>query len=484
MIRRRIFSRWTDRETVTRRGAGGKTALRAALRIDREKLPVYHGLRLPPRRHLRGARHFLVPGFSMRPSLFRRLLGRRALAAAGLAVLATGCAQLPGAPETAAGQLDRSQLSHVDAAIDQAIAERRLPGAVFHLERGGAIHQRAYGRFSYEPDAPPVSTSTVFDAASLTKVLATAPSVLLLAEDGKLDLDARLVDYFPECAGGGKEAITIRHLLTHTSGLAAGLPAKPAWRGIDAAYARACAQAVTHVPGSYFRYSDINYILLGQLVRTLSGMELDVFARQRLFAPLRMDHTGYLPLRRMDAAGIAPTHKAPAGDVAAPHGDVGTGQLLQGVVHDPTVRRIGGVAGPAGVFSTAADIARYARMLLGGGELDGVRVLSPESVRLLTTVQNPPGIAALRGLGMDIDSPFAERPRGTLFPVGSFGHTGFTGCVLWIDPGSQAFYVFLSNRVYPDDKGNVLSLYTGIATLAARAAGLGTAAAARRVAAP
>ena len=402
----------------------------------------------------------------MRLTFFRR-------ATTCFAVLAAGCAQLPSAPDKTTG-LDTAQFARIDVAMNDAIAARRLPGAVFHLERGGAIHERAYGRLSYDAEAPQVSSATVFDAASLSKVLATAPAILLLHEDGKLDLDAKLVDYFPECAGGGKEAITIRHLLTHTSGLAAGLPAKPAWRGDEAAHAMACGQTVTHPPGSFFRYSDINYILLGQLVRTLSGMELDVFARERLFGPLRMHHTGYLPLRRIAAAGIAPTHKAPL-DTFEPllHSDVVDGALLQGVVHDPTVRRIGGVAGSAGVFSTVGDVARFARMLLGGGTLDGVRVLSPESVRLLTTVQSPPGIAALRGLGMDIDSPFAQRPRGSLFPLGSYGHTGFTGCVLWIDPGSRSFYVLLSNRVYPDDKANVLSLYTELGTLSARAAGWG-----------
>jgi len=402
----------------------------------------------------------------MRLTFFRR-------ATTCFAVLAAGCAQLPSTPDKTTG-LDTAQFARIDVAMNDAIAARRLPGAVFHLERGGAIHERAYGRLSYDAEAAQVSSATVFDAASLSKVLATAPAILLLHEDGKLDLDAKLVDYFPECAGGGKEAITIRHLLTHTSGLAAGLPAKPAWRGDEAAHAMACGQTVTHPPGSFFRYSDINYILLGQLVRTLSGMELDVFARERLFGPLRMHHTGYLPLRRIAAAGIAPTHKAPL-DTFEPllHSDVVDGALLQGVVHDPTVRRIGGVAGSAGVFSTVGDVARFARMLLGGGTLDGVRVLSPESVRLLTTVQSPPGIAALRGLGMDIDSPFAQRPRGSLFPLGSYGHTGFTGCVLWIDPGSRSFYVLLSNRVYPDDKANVLSLYTELGTLSARAAGWG-----------
>ncbi|WP_229425430.1 serine hydrolase [Massilia sp. Se16.2.3] len=228
--------------------------------------------------------------------------------------------------------------------------------------------------------------------------------------------------------------------------------------------------------GSFFRYSDINYILLGQLVAHLSGEPLDAYAQRHIFTPLGMRDTGYLPLRRMAASSIVPTHRAPAGgDAAGAHGDVRGGARLQGVVHDPTVRRIGGVAGSAGVFSTARDLARFARMLPGEGEPEGVRVLSPGSVRLLTTVGSPPGIASLRGLGMDIDSPYAERPRGTLFPLGSYGHTGFTGCILWIDPGSRTFYVFLSNRVYPDDRSNVLPLYTQLGTLSAQAAGMGAA---------
>ena len=424
---------------------------------------------------------------------FDALLKRQtAIATACFALLAAGCAQLPdnAAPAAAQAQggLDSTRFARIDGAVNAAIAERRLPGAVFRLERGGDVYEQAYGRTSYEPGAPAVAPGTVYDAASLSKVLATAPSVLLLAEDGKLDLDAKLVDYFPECEGGGKEAITIRHLLNHTSGLAAGLPAKPAWSGDAAAHALACAQAVTHPPGTFFRYSDINYILLGQLVRKLSGMPLDAFAQARLFTPLGMRDTGYLPLRRFAPEAIAPTQK-PGGSLGGSagtslHDDAGTGALLQGVVHDPTVRRIGGVAGSAGVFTTAHDVARFARMLLGGGELDGVRVLQPESVRLLTTVQSPPGVAALRGLGMDIDSPYAQRPRGALYPVGSFGHTGFTGCILWIDPASRSFYVFLSNRVYPDDKANVLPLYTRLGTLAAESAQVGAGRPGTAVAAP
>ncbi len=421
------------------------------------------------------------------------LLRRQAALAGACLLLLAGCAGLPEnaapkpAPASVQAGLDSARFAQIDSAIDEAIGERRLPGAVFHLERDGAVYEQAYGRFSYEPDAAAVTPGTVFDAASLSKVLSTAPSVLLLAEEGRIDLDARLVDYFPECAGGGKDAITIRHLLTHTSGLAAGLPAKPTWNGDDAAHALACAQAVTHAPGSFFRYSDINYILLGQLVRKVSGMPLDVFAQERIFGPLGMRDTGYLPLRRMAAVAIAPTQRIAADAGASVHGDVAGGPargLLQGVVHDPTVRRIGGVAGSAGVFTTARDVARFARMLLGGGTLDGVRILGPDSVRLLVTVQSPPGIAALRGLGMDIDSPYALRPRGSLYPVGSFGHTGFTGCILWIDPGSRSFYVLLSNRVYPDDKANVLPLYTRLGTLAAQASGLSEPEAKTHAAAP
>ena len=396
----------------------------------------------------------------------RRHRRKAILAGAGLLVLAAGCASLP-------VPLDSSRFAQIDAAVATAIAGRQTPGAVFHLERGGAVYQRAYGRFTHAPDAPRITVDTVFDAASLSKVLATAPSILLLHEDGKLDLEASLARYIPECAGGGRDAITIRQLLTHTSGLPAGLrasiePHGPPWSGAAAAVALACAQPLKQAPGSFFTYSDVNYVLLGELVRRVSGMPIDEFARQRIFLPLGMTHTGYLPLHRLPAQRIAPTHQAPAAGPVAPHGDVAAGATLQGVVHDPTVRRMGGVAGSAGVFSTVHDIARYARMLVQGGELDGVRVLSPSSVRLLATQQTPPGVAALRGMGMDIDSPFAQRPRGTLFPVGSYGHTGFTGCVLWIDPASGSFYVFLSNRVYPDDKGNVLPLYTELGTLAAQ----------------
>jgi CubicO group peptidase (beta-lactamase class C family) len=377
---------------------------------------------------------------------------RTTLIAAACAALLAACA----APAPSSAGLDAARLADIDRVISSTIAAQRMPGAVYHLERAGMQVERAYGRQSYLPDAPLDTPATVFDIASLTKVVATAPAVLMLADEGRIDLDAPLTSYFPECAGGGRDTITIRHLLTHTSGLPSGLPALPAWQGGAAAHALACARVPSHTPGTYFRYSDVNFILLGQLVEQVARMPLAQFAQARIFAPLRMRNTGYLPLARHRAGAIAPTAQLENG-------------LLQGVVHDPTARRMDGVAGSAGVFSTAADLARYARMLLAGGTLDGVRVLSPASVALLTTDQSPPGVAAHRAMGMDIDSAFA-RPRGSVFPVGSYGHTGFTGCVLWIDPHSRTFYVFLSNRVFPDEKSNIVPLYGELGTLSALAA--------------
>lgn len=408
----------------------------------------------------------------MRISPFRLPVQRKTLFVLACVAVLAGCAGASRPPAARSGAaLDAARFPEIDAALRQAVGERKLPGAVFHLEREGEVYEQAYGALSYDADAARVSVDTVFDAASLTKVLATAPAVLMLAEEGKIGLDARLVEYFPECANGGKDAITIRQLLTHSSGLPSGLPAKPAWHGDAAAHALACNTAVTQAPGTLFRYSDINYVLLGQLVQRVSGMALDEFARTRIYEPLRMRDTGYLPLRRGVArAAMAPTQVGALAGVVTAHTDLAPGQVLQGVVHDPTARRMDGVAGSAGVFTTARDVARYARMLLRSGELDGVRILSPDSVRLLTTAQSPPGLA-LRGLGMDIGSPYAVRPRGERYPLGSYGHTGFTGCVLWIDPGSRSFYVLLSNRVYPDDASRVLELYTSLGTLAARAAG-------------
>ncbi len=379
-----------------------------------------------------------------------------AILLAGSGLLTPGCrSPRPPAPPTPAA-LDGAKFPEIDAAIESFITRKQIPGAAYWLERNGAPYHKAYGNRSLDPAAEAMDEGTLFDAASLTKVIATTPSIMILIEQGKVEVDAPVSRYIPEFKGGGKEAITVRHLMTHTSGLIAGLPATPAWSGYDKAIALACALKVTHPPGTFFRYSDPNYILVGEIVQRVSGKPLNEFAAEKVFDPLGMKDSGYLPLNRFPASRIAPTEKV-------------SGKPLRGEVHDPTSRRMGGVAGHAGLFTTTADLARFARMMLNLGELDGVRIFRPETVRLMTSVQSPAGSWNRRGLGWDIDSVYS-RPRGSIFPVGSYGHTGFTGCIFWVDPFSKTFYVFLSNRVHPDGSGNILPLYGTLGTLSAQSA--------------
>ena len=242
-------------------------------------------------------------------------------AGACLVLGAAGCARM--APHPApldaphSAPLDSARFAQIDQAIESVIRERRMPGAVFHLERAGMAYQKAFGRFSYEDGAAAVTPATVFDAASLTKIVATAPSVMLLAEDGRVALDAPLVRYLPECAGQGRDAITVRHLLTHTSGLPAGLPATPAWHGLPKALELACSRTPTDAPGAAFRYSDVNYILLGELVRRVSGTPLDRFAQGAHFYAAENARQRLCPavVVRRRAHRADP---APAGRIAAP----------------------------------------------------------------------------------------------------------------------------------------------------------------------
>ena len=351
------------------------------------------------------------------------------------------------------------------------MAEIRFPGASLWIERDGvhAAHHR--GKRTDQVDAAAIDANTIFDVASLTKVIVTATAVQLLIDEGKLAMDERLAELLPACAGGRRDAITLAHMLTHSSGLPAGIAAKPAWSGKEEALRRACALSPADAPGTAFRYSDVNFILLGAIVERVSGESLDTFAHRRIFAPLGMTKSGYRPLTRFTAIEIAPTQRIPADANATLHIDLAPGTELAGVVHDPTARFMGGVAGHAGLFSTAEDLARFARMLLADGVVDGRRFLSRAAVERLTTVQSPPSVKEKRSAGWDIDSPYS-RPRGTQFSTASLGHTGFTGCAIWIDPASNAFYVLLTNRVYPDDKSVILPLYSEMGTLAAQALGI------------
>jgi CubicO group peptidase (beta-lactamase class C family) len=299
-----------------------------------------------------------------------------------------------------------------------------------------------------------MTSDTIFDVASLTKVLATTPAIMLLWVRGQVNLDAPVCAYIHEFTNGGKERITVRQLLTHTSGLPEGISTRPKWEGAQTAIKLACAVKLKSEPGREFLYSDINFILLGEIVARISCEPFNKFCDKEIFLPLKMTNTCFLP-GADETPRIAPTEKV-------------EGAVLRGAVHDPTARFMGGVAGNAGVFTTASDLARFARMMLNLGELDGVRIFKPETVQMMTSVQTPSGMSDRRGFGWDIDSVYSGA-RGSLFPIGSYGHTGFTGCALWIDPFSKTFSIFLSNRVHPDGGASVVSLYRAVGTLAAEA---------------
>jgi len=349
--------------------------------------------------------------------------------------------------------------------VEAAIARHDLPGAVVLVGRGDTVvYRRAFGQRAVAPAPEAMTEDTIFDLASLTKVVATTTSVMKLMEEGRIRLSDPVATFIPEFGKYGKAGITIRHLLTHTSGLRPDLELEVEFSGAEEAIRRAVEEVPTSPPGERFIYSDINFFLLGEIVGRVSGQPLDRYVKTHVFDPLGMKDTGFLPAEPLRAR-IAPTERCrtlawPCGGPEVP--------FLRGVVHDPTARRMGGVAGHAGLFSTAADLSRFCRMLLGGGRLDGVRVLSAATVALMIAPSTPTGMRDVRGLGWDLDSTYSTN-RGELFPIGSFGHTGFTGTSLWIDPASGSYVVFLSNRVHPDGKGDVNALRGRVATVAAAA---------------
>ena len=346
-------------------------------------------------------------------------------------------------------------LGGVDAVIEKAIADGNIPGAVLVVGHNGAvIYRKAYGERALEPRRVPMTLDTIFDLASLTKVIATTTSVMQLVEQGKVRLNDPVAKYLPEFAQNGKEDITVRQLLTHYSGLAPDLDLTTPWEGKNTAYQLAFVEPPETTPGSGFVYSDINFIVLGALVERVSGETLDEYTARHVFAPLKMTRTRFLP-PAVWKAKIAPTQYDE------------NEKMLWGVVHDPTARRMGGVAGHAGLFSTADDLAKFAQALLNGGE----GILSAVTVEKMTSPETPPASPVLRGFGWDIDSPFSSN-RGDLLPVGSFGHTGFTGTLMWIDPTTQTYIILLTNAVHPRGKGTAIALRSKVATEVAAALNL------------
>ena len=348
-----------------------------------------------------------------------------------------------------------ADFSNIDEIMNAAVARGTIPGGVVLIGHNGkVVYRKAYGKRSLEPVKETMTVDTIFDLASLTKCIATAPSVMKLVQEGKVRLNDPVATYLPGFAKNGKNDITVRELLTHFSGLTEDLDLKTVWEGRDAAYQMVMDQKPVIPPGSRFLYSDINFETLGFLVEKVSGMSLDEYAAKNIFAPLEMNDTRFLP----PAAWLP---------LIAPTEYDESRHMLRGIVHDPTARRMGGVAGHAGLFSTADDLAKYAQDILSG-----FHVLTPLTVEKMTTPQQPPTSATLRGLGWDIDSPYSSS-RGEIFPVGSFGHTGFTGTSIWIDPVTQSYVILLTNAVHPHGHNSaIVPLRARVATAAAESLGL------------
>jgi uncharacterized protein YbbC (DUF1343 family) len=375
------------------------------------------------------------------------------LAAAGGDPAGPGAARLPACRPAEVG-LDEDRLGRIEQLVNKAVQDRQLPGAVVGVVRHGRIaYRRAFGLRGLQPAEAPMTTDTVFDLASLTKPVATATSVMLLLERGRLRLDDPVAKHLPEFGANGKEAVTVEQLLTHTSGLLADNEIGDYAHGAERAWERICQLGLKEPPGAKFIYSDVGFIVLGRLVEKLGGRPLDVFARQEIFEPLGMAETGFLPPAALRERA-APTERR-------------GNSWLTGVVHDPRAHALGGVAGHAGLFSTVDDLAIYVQMLLARGTSGGRQFLQPDTVRLMTSPRPVPG--GLRAFGWDVQTAYSAN-RGSGFPAGeSFGHTGFTGTSLWVDPTSDTAVIFLSNRVHPDGKGNVNRLRGEVATAVAAA---------------
>jgi uncharacterized protein YbbC (DUF1343 family)/CubicO group peptidase (beta-lactamase class C family) len=361
--------------------------------------------------------------------------------------------QAPARPAVSKPVPSEIALPGVDALVQQEINRQQITGAVLLIGHNGRIvHQKAFGFEALSPRREPTTLDTVFDLASLTKAVATTPSVMRMVQVGQIRLNDPVSHYIPEFGANGKDQITIRDLMTHYSGLRPDLDLKVAWEGREEAFRRAHAEKPVDPAGARFVYSDINFLVLGEMVERLSGMSLAKYAGTYVFQPLGMTHTRFQPPLTW-RHNIAETLS------------IGDREILRGTVQDPTSQRMGGMAGHAGLFSTAGDLALYAQALI-----DRKGILSADIIEKMTTPQQPPNAVVQRGLGWDIDSPFSTN-RGSLLPVGSFGHTGYTGTSIWIDPYTNSYIILLTNTVRPRN-GGVTALRARVATAVAAALNL------------
>ena len=378
------------------------------------------------------------------------IAGRLAALSLALALWVGLCALSSALAEDTAQARREARLQAIDALVEQAIARGELPGCVISIgTHAGDLYTRAFGE---RTRGEPMTLDTLFDLASLTKPMVTTSSIAVLVERGALRLDQPASALLTELATPDKRRITVRQLLLHTSGLPGVGPLSQMEAGSAAARERIAAMPLASAPGRAFQYSDLGYILLGELIAKLSGEPLDKFAQRALFLPLHMQDTHYF-VARAEIARSAPTEL---------RDDAG----IRGVVDDPRAYRLGGVAGNAGLFSTASDVARFARMLLRGGELDGARVLSERSVAEMLRVVHAGSVE--RTNGWDVQSSYSLG-RGSLLSRSAFGHGGYTGTSLWIDPQHDLYVVVLSNRVHVGAHGTLHPLASSVADLAVRA---------------
>ncbi|MBC7855691.1 MAG: beta-lactamase family protein [Pirellulaceae bacterium] len=375
----------------------------------------------------------------------------------GLGAPAAEPVRLPHVVPGEAG-LSAEKLQGIDAIVQEGLDQKKMPGCVVLVgRRDKIVLLKAYGKKRLEPAAEPMTTDTVFDVASLTKPIATATSVMILVDQGKLKLEEPVAIYLPEFAANNKEKVTVRQLLVHVSGLIPDNSIKDYDDGAHEALKRVFALKLQTSPGERFAYSDMNYVVLGELIKKLAGKNVHEFSQEHVFQPLGMRETTYMPgddLKRR----AAPTQQR-------------EGKWMQGEVHDPRAWKLGGIAGHAGLFSTAEDLAIYASMMLRRGEQGGTRILSEDAWKQMTSPNKVPTrrnkgaeYKGLRGLGWDMKTGYSIN-RGESFSPAAFGHGGFTGTSIWIDPEKDLFLIFLSNRVHPDGKGLVNPLIGRIGTV-------------------
>ena len=374
--------------------------------------------------------------------------------------------------------MSSDRLAKIDEAVLESIARKDTPGAVVLVARKDrVVYRKAFGDRAIEPRREPMAVDTIFDLASLTKIVATATSMMILVERGKVSLADPAALYIPEFGKFGKERITIEQLMTHRAGLPPDNEIADYVGKIDP-IEKICELRLSYEPGTRFVYSDVGFIVAAEIIRRVSGDRIDYFARQHIFKPLGMINTLFITpvvvgtLKEIEQAGgndrAVHVFKPPLDlfERVAPT-EIREGRWMRGEVHDPRAYEMGGAAGHAGLFSTADDLAIFCQMILNKGEYNGVRILAPYTVERMVSAQTMPS-SQMRGIGWDVNTSYSSN-RGDLFPVGTFGHTGFTGTSIWLDPASETFVVLLTNRVHPNGKGDVIRLRSAVSSIVAGA---------------